>query len=80
MKTATVRQVQHHLRTLLAWVAEGETVEVTRNREVVARIVPPPRGDAVLPDFLARLGQARRKRAGGTPLSQIIDEQRGPRP
>ena len=79
MKTATVRQVQHDLRGLLAWVAEGETIEVTRNRQVVARIVPPPRGEVALPDFLGRLRQSGLGGVGGKPLSEIIDEQRGPR-
>ena len=58
MKVATVREVQHSFRTLLAWVAEGETVEVTRNRQVVARIIPPPlpKGRKIkMPDFVARM-------------------------
>jgi antitoxin (DNA-binding transcriptional repressor) of toxin-antitoxin stability system len=58
MKVATVREVQHSFRKLLVWIAEGETVEVTRNRRVVARIIPPPvRGSRKIkmPDFVARM-------------------------
>ena len=56
MKTASVREVQHDLRRVLAWIAEGESVQVTRNRRVVARLVPPAaRATPGLPDFMARL-------------------------
>ena len=58
MKTATVREVQHGFRHLLSWIAEGETIQVTSRRQVVARIVPPPppksRG-IKMPDFVARM-------------------------
>ena len=58
MKTATVREVQHGFRHLLARIAEGESIEVTCRRRVVARIVPPPapRSPRIkMPDFLARM-------------------------
>jgi len=57
MKTATVREVQHHLRKILAWVENGEEVLVTRRNKTVARLVPSgPSGLASvpLPDFAAR--------------------------
>ncbi len=57
MKTATVRDVQHHFRKVLAWVEEGEEVLVTRRNRTVARLVPciPARPSTVpLPDFAAR--------------------------
>lgn len=58
MKTATVREVQHRFRNVLGWIAEGETVEVTRNRQIVARIIPPPpaKGRKIrMPDFVGRM-------------------------
>ena len=80
MKTATVREVQHNLRALLAWVAEGETVTVTRNRRVVAQMVPPAKSPAIqLPDFVGRLKRTFPRGVKGKPLSQVIDDQRGPR-
>ena len=30
MKTASVRDVQHHLSRVLAWVEQGEEVQITR--------------------------------------------------
>ena len=57
MKTASVREVQHSFRHLLEWISEGETIEVTSRRQVVARIVPPPpRSRRIrMPDFVARM-------------------------
>jgi antitoxin (DNA-binding transcriptional repressor) of toxin-antitoxin stability system len=58
MKTATVREVQHGFRHLLTWIAEGESIQVTSRRQVVARIVPPPPSKSrriTMPDFVARM-------------------------
>ena len=58
MKTANVRQIQHHFRDVLAWVQEGEEVEITSNRKTVARLVPArpaKKRKFKLPDFEARL-------------------------
>jgi antitoxin (DNA-binding transcriptional repressor) of toxin-antitoxin stability system len=58
MKTATVREVQHGFRHLLTWIAEGETIEITSRRQVVARIIPPPpprMRKIKMPDFVARM-------------------------
>ena len=57
MKTASVREVQHGLRGLLEWIADGESVAITRNRQVVAWIMPPPTsgGKVKMPDFVARM-------------------------
>jgi prevent-host-death family protein len=49
METTTVRRLSHDTAGVLALVAGGQTVEVTRNGHPVARIVP------VQPDVLAGL-------------------------
>jgi antitoxin (DNA-binding transcriptional repressor) of toxin-antitoxin stability system len=57
MKTATIRQVRHDLRTVLTWVAEGEEVTVLNRTQPVACICPPraqPPAKLKLPDFAAR--------------------------
>jgi prevent-host-death family protein len=57
MKTASVYDVQHNFSRVLAWVATGETVVISRHRVPVARLVP-AKGKAVsapMPDFMARL-------------------------
>ena len=42
MKTATVRQVRHDFSTVLAWVGEGEQVEISKRGKIVALLSPPP--------------------------------------
>lgn len=59
MKTATIRQVRHDLRTVLNWVSEGEQVEISKRGKVVALLTPPPAPTRAKgksrPDFAARL-------------------------
>ncbi len=58
MKTASIRQVQHHLKEVLTWVKEGEEVRITSNHHVVAKLVPsavPRRHRVKMPNFAARL-------------------------
>ena len=78
MKTATVREVQHHFRKVLAWVENGEEVLVTRRNKAVARLVPsaPASPAAVpLPDFAARARAIWGAQPKGASLSgAILDE------
>jgi antitoxin (DNA-binding transcriptional repressor) of toxin-antitoxin stability system len=34
MKTATVREVQHHLAKVLRWLEQGQTMEITRRKQI----------------------------------------------
>lgn len=40
MKSIGVRQLKEHMSEMLRLVQEGETVEVTKRGEVIARVVP----------------------------------------
>ena len=68
MKAASVYDVQHHFSRVLAWVAAGETVVVSRHRVPVAKLVPAKakgqRTSAALPNFMTRL----KKNYGDRPL------------
>jgi prevent-host-death family protein len=59
MKTATVRQLRHEFGSVLAWVEEGEQVEISKRGKTVALLSPPPpkpeKGRKRRPDFAARL-------------------------
>lgn len=83
MKTATVREVQHSFRSLLSLISEGETVEVTRNRRVVARIVPPPVSKSrriKMPDFVSRMRREYPHRpVDDRRAADLISEMRGDR-
>ena len=75
MKTATVRDVQHHLAEVLAWVEHGEEVQITRRSKPVARLVPaiPAAQTAVeLPDFAERAHRIWGSPPKGESLSQTI--------
>ena len=78
MKTANVRMVQHNLAKVLDWVRDGEEVQVTRRREVVAKIVPCPdtRRAVEHPDFVARAKRIWGPRPKGTALSETVREDR----
>lgn len=41
MKTATVRQIRNAFPSVLRMIRNGETVEITSRRKVVARLTPP---------------------------------------
>lgn len=57
MKTATIQEVRHDFKAVLAWVAQGEEVTVLNRTRPVARICPPraqPPARVKMPDFAAR--------------------------
>ena len=58
MKTATVGDLRNQFPRVAAWIAEGESVEITKAGKPFARLVPPTPGKAsklVKPDIMARL-------------------------
>jgi antitoxin (DNA-binding transcriptional repressor) of toxin-antitoxin stability system len=79
MKTATVRQVQHNLKGVLAWVEDGEEVQVLRRKKVIARLLPPEPRLATVPDFVGRARAVWGAKPPGAPLSHLVSESRGER-
>jgi antitoxin (DNA-binding transcriptional repressor) of toxin-antitoxin stability system len=79
MRTATVREVQHHLGQVLSWVERGEEVRVVRRKRVVARLLPPEPQPAAAPDFLGRARAVWGERPRGERLSTIVSRSRGER-
>ena len=58
MRTASIRELRHDLSRVLAWVADGDVVVITKRRQTVARLVPVnPRkhARAKMPDITACL-------------------------
>ena len=58
MKTATVRDLRNQFPRVAAWIAEGESVEITKAGKVFARLVPPTPVKTlklIKPDIMARL-------------------------
>jgi antitoxin (DNA-binding transcriptional repressor) of toxin-antitoxin stability system len=79
MKTASVRELQHHLKKILALVERGEEVQVLRRRKVVARLVAPAPVPRESPNFVLRARTIWGKKARGKALSAIVFEARGDR-
>jgi prevent-host-death family protein len=78
MKTATVRDVQHHLSKVLAWVEKGEEVQITRRNRTIAKIVPAdaPTRRVALPAFAERARKIWGQTPTGESLSQIVLDDR----
>jgi prevent-host-death family protein len=78
MKSASVRDVQHHLSKVLAWVEKGEEVQITRRNKTVAKIVPAEaQGTRIaLPAFAARARQIWGETPVGKSLSQTVVDDR----
>ena len=79
MKTATVREVQHNLNKVLAWVADGQSVTITKHKETVAKLIPAKRKSKTVewPDFSLRLKRIYPEGTSkGKSIGQIISESR----
>ena len=56
MKTATVRDLRYKFSKVEELLRDGEPVQITKRRRVIARLLPPePEKRVRRPDFLARL-------------------------
>ena len=56
MKTASVRQLRQEFAHVLHWIENGEEVQITKRRRIVARLTPEkPKRKVTMPDFMARL-------------------------
>ena len=82
MKTTNIRELKHATSTVLEWVEQGESVEITRRNKVVAIISPPPRPrpkKIVRPDYEARLKSIFGDRVLPTTATKLMDYDRGDR-
>jgi antitoxin (DNA-binding transcriptional repressor) of toxin-antitoxin stability system len=82
MKTTNIRELKHATSTVLGWVAEGETVEITRRNQVVEIIIPPTPSKirkAAMPDFYERLQELFHDQKRPMTGTEIISYARGER-
>ena len=62
MRKATVRDLRYRFRGVESLLRDGQEVQVTKRRRVIARLVPVPQAaPPQWPDFLARVKKIRRK-------------------
>jgi antitoxin (DNA-binding transcriptional repressor) of toxin-antitoxin stability system len=57
MRTATVRDLRYNFRRVERLLAEGEPIQITKRKRVVAKLMPPdpPVEQPKMPDFLGRM-------------------------
>jgi len=56
MKKASVRDLRYGFKKIERLLHQGEEVQITKRRRVIARLIPEEvRATAQMPDFLARL-------------------------
>jgi antitoxin (DNA-binding transcriptional repressor) of toxin-antitoxin stability system len=55
MKTVSVRDLRYDFKMVERILREGEEVQISKRRKVIARLVPELGPPAALPDFLGRL-------------------------
>ena len=55
MKTVTVRDLRYDFPKVERILREGAEVQVTKRRQVIARLVPEPMPSGRRPDFLGRM-------------------------
>jgi antitoxin (DNA-binding transcriptional repressor) of toxin-antitoxin stability system len=81
MKTASVRELRQNFGSLLSWLEEGQEIQITMRRRVVARLVPERTkagSNVKMPDFAARLKKIHgNKLISAGDAQAILDESKG---
>lgn len=71
-------ETQHHLSRVLQVVEAGQSVGITRRKQLVAKIVP-MQPELALPDFVSRARRVWGKSWQGLASEKLLDETRGAR-
>lgn len=80
MKQATLRDLRYNFNHIATLLQEGEEIQITKRKRVVARLLPPEAPKRVqMPDFAARM-----KRIFGDSImevsnAELLEEERGSR-
>ena len=78
MRKATVRDLRYRFRKVEDLLHEGEEIQITKRKRVIARLIPaksavPPRR----PDFLARLTKIYRGKRMKVSGAELVAQERG---
>lgn len=79
MKKATVRDLRYRFSVVEDLLREGEEIQITKRKRVIARLLPPaPPTPKAIPDFLGRMkkifGKKRMKVSGAEIIAQNREE------
>ena len=77
MKKASVRDLRYEFKKIERLLRQGEEVQITKRRRVIARLTPEsPQPPAEMPDFLRRLRAIYGAKALPTSGAQLVAEDR----
>jgi len=80
MQTATIRELKHNTKRVLAIIEAGESVQVLRYNQPVAILSPiPPKEPFKMPDFAGRLKKIYGDKVLEVSWTDLIAEDRGER-
>lgn len=55
MKKASVRELRYSFKRIERLLQQGDEIQITKRRQVIARLVPEPSMRPTMPDFVGRL-------------------------
>jgi antitoxin (DNA-binding transcriptional repressor) of toxin-antitoxin stability system len=74
MKTATVRQLRTEFPRIEGWLAEGESVTITKHKLVVAELIAPR---STKPNFARRFSPKTKRAPSARSAVDLLLEERG---
>lgn len=78
MRKATVRDLRYRFREVEGLLREGEEIQITKRKRVIARLIPSrPAAPARRPDFLGRLKKMYRGRRMKVSGAELVARERG---
>lgn len=81
MKSASVRDLRHRFGHLLTWINEGQEIQITMRRRVIARLIPDKsaaKKKIKMPDFAARRKKIHgRKMLSAKVVADLLAENKG---
>ena len=77
MRRASVRDLRYHFRKVESLLREGEEIQITKRRRVIAKLIPTkPTEPCRAPDFLARVKALYRNKSLKVTGAEIISRER----
>ena len=77
MRKATVRDLRYRFREVEGLLREGEEIQITKRRRVIARLIPiQPKAPRKSPNFLARLKKIYRGKPVKVSGAELISRER----
>ena len=55
MKKASIRELRYSFKRIERLLQQGDEIQITKRRQVIARLVPEPSSRPTMPDFVGRL-------------------------